>query len=328
MKDLESLQRVVEILENNAKSYGVTLVTKPYEEDPFLRQTTAHAAEALPYDGYDRASIIEMWKQELVSHSGLHLIFDIDENLVNTVAFWIEETNQFLQDKYHIPPEQIPTLDEVLLEGGPSKYYPLHFPNIWNTNASYYDPSSYEYLAEQWRHETAGNLVPPLLDGLDVTTLLAVVTSHAHILGGLTARPATKPVIEATHQQFQQYGFETDRNFPIIFRPKIVELSQAGQEKLKVLKELLTVVSSQSRIILLDDSISTARIISEYNQSAEPSKKIAYILNTMGPLTAPSKDILTNNTELSVTQGIFMIKDWSEMDDILTTIEIWHTQNS
>jgi len=295
---------------------------------------TSHETGAHPEHDYDRQGIINDWREQVATTNQLAIIFDLDENLVNTVLYWIEKTNELLVTEYQIAAGELPTPAQVLAEGGPSTYYPNHFSEIWITTQDANDKRSFEYMAEDWRHDTEGNLTPPLLPELGVSDLMATFAKHGKVLGGLTARPATPRVIEATHRQMMAAGFyNQETSLPIIFKPKNVPLSGSGSEKLLVISQIMPEASSAAQVVLFDDSLSTARVIGDHNEEAAPHKKIAYILNAQGPLTSPRMDENHQEYEglsaqLTPDRGIFVLRNWAEMDNILNQITAWHSQNS
>lgn len=263
--------------------------------------------------GYDRAIIQNSWKKLVSQNPGLHFILDLDENLYNTAGYWIDFSNRFLR-MYAGVSNNLPSKDEVYNAGGPSNYYPKHFPQVF--------PSSerYEILADEMRHRATPNRAGVAMHS-DMPWIFHELNNQGILLGGLTARPATAIVKKATEQQLATSGFPL---FDVIYKPLDIPRALVSQEKLGFLEEIVCDSNSLGTIVLIDDSMSTANIISERNCLHLKKRPLIQILNASGPLTRPK---MINDHEGKFTfnnnSGIFVMKDWGSLPETIENIKKW-----
>ncbi len=255
---------------------------------------------------YDSAKLFTQWKEQMQSQPGLHFLLDLDENLFNTVDYWIRLTNHLLHHKYGVPQSFLPSQATVLQAGGPSQYYFRAFPE--------YFPSyeSYDILADELRHRYWPNQAGPLMvENLD--EIFDLLSQEGNVLGGLTARPASTDVLLATQQQFSRAL--TRHPIPeVMYKPLFVAVQGASQEKLAVLRQLAG-ASADSVPVLIDDSLSTAQVLSQHNKE-QPHLPIMQILNGEGPFT---RGKLAHEPDLvNDLRGVFVMPHW---EDLRGTIE-------
>ncbi len=263
-------------------------------------------------EGYNPHLIKQHWKELVVRSPGLYFILDLDENLFNTAGHWVDFTNTFL--RIYAGTRDVPTKNEVYNEGGPSTYYPKHFPQIFPTS------DSYEKLADEMRHRAIPNRAGHPMHN-DMSWIHKILNERGVLLGGLTARPATTTVKKATEQQISASGLPT---FDILYKPLDVPLAQISQVKLRILEEIANDSNTQSILILIDDSMSTAQVIRKRNQHRGNKPPIIQILNKSGPLTKPR---LENDLEGQFTftpdDGIFIMDNWICLPETINVIKAW-----
>lgn len=263
---------------------------------------------------YSPDIIIDSWQRQVDTNDCLNFVLDLDENLFDTVFHWVKHTNRFLRMFGGIQSDELPSHKDVCVEGGPSVYYPHHFPDIFP------DINRYEILADELRHRKSGNVSGPPMSH-DIASVHEHITNAGTLLGGLTARPATDVVVGATRQQVRMH-FTTE--FPIIYKPTHIPLSKASTMKLDVLARLATPTSAGT-VVLIDDSISVARLIAEWNRTTQ-GKSIIQILNGAGPLTRPLLE--ADKFTLGDARGIFVMHTWDNLLQTIHAINDWlQTQN-
>lgn len=260
---------------------------------------------------YTPQSIEQNWSKQLAEKTGLHFILDLDENLFDTVTYWIKLTNRVLGLKFGVAQSSLPDRAEVLQAGGPSNYYHKKFPQIF--------PSfeAYEEFADECRHRYWANQAgPSMVDQMD--SVFDSLKSTGNLLGGLTARPANKATVLGTKIQLKQV-LQNHAVPEILFKPVDIPLARASQQKLKIM-ERLSYISSSSTLVLIDDSISTAKLLSEHNQQ-NPERPIVQILNGAGPLTTPK--LLEDPQLIDTMSGIFLMRDWSQLEQTIKEVSAW-----
>lgn len=268
---------------------------------------------------YDREAILLKWQEELTAAVGLAFILDLDENLFDTVNYWVAVTNRLLRLKFGVTVDKLPLPQQVYVEGGPSSYYYKHFPEIFPT----FD--SYELIIDELRHRTSPNLLPKKMHS-NMDNLLDQLQDNGLLLGGLTARPDNLHTVTATARQFQK-NLSRHTSPVIVHRRISTPMAQAGQEKLQVLDHLSTTANEKAILALIDDSLSTALILSVYNIKAREKglKPIIQFVNGIGQLTAPKLEseaqLFANNS------GIFLMKDWDNLPEVIQEAQTWLLNN-
>jgi hypothetical protein len=254
--------------------------------------------------GYNPLEIKEKWRH-LIEQPGLYIVFDADENKFDTASHWVDFTNRFLRLYAAIPEERTPSYEDVWKEGGPSHYYPTHFPEVFP------DFDSYEKLADEMRHRFAPNHKGEAMHGTErivsIKQMYEYLASVGTILGTLTARPATAVVKRATEQQFRNAEIPV---LDVIYKPVEVPLKDSSIEKLRILQP-----------VLIDDSVSTAKIIKDYNSTRGNNRPIIQILNTSGVLTKPA--IEKNGFTAQLQDGIFIMQSWDDLPNVIEEINSW-----
>lgn len=260
---------------------------------------------------YDPDQIINRWREKIAgSKAELFFILDLDENLFNSAAHWVTFSNTFLRLFAAIDLERLPTEEVVMAVGGPSTYYPLFFPDVFPTT------EAYEVLADEMRHRYAPNRLGKAMHP-NLSELISQLNGVGEVLGGLTARPETQVVRDATKAQLHPVEME------VVYKPVNRPLAEASREKIERLETLSH--ASSGVVVLIDDSLSTAKVISEWNKSRNSvqSQPIVQILNGLGPLTAPKLE--QGLVDLDQLEGVFLLSDWSDLDQVITDIQSWLT---
>lgn len=270
--------------------------------------TLYKTSERTSPQSYNPTSILNAWHDQIASQPGLHIILDIDENLTNTVSYWVRASNRFLRMYGSVASNRLPTVEEVCQEGGPSVYYPGHFPDVFDS------PELYEKLMDEWRHRRGPNYVSRPMHQ-DMTWIYHQIRSKANFLGAITARSATEVVIGATQDLLTSLSLP---QFPIIYKSPSTPLSAASSEKLVHLERLVE-GSPQGRVVLIDDSISTAELVAQRNRRSPRLAQLMYILNASGPLTKP----ILNRGEFTVSpgDGIVIMESWEHLPIVLNGLK-------
>lgn len=264
-------------------------------------------------EGYNPNLIKNNWKESVARNPGLYFILDLDENLFNTAGHWVDFSNTFLRIYAGIKTD-LPTKDEIYRDGGPSSYYPNHFSQVFPTS------ESYEKLADEMRHRAIPNRAgAPMYK--DMPWIYKTLSKQGKLLGGLTARPATIIVKKATEQQIVASGLPL---FDVIYKLLDVPLAQASQAKLRILEEITDDPDTQGILVIIDDSLSTAKIISERNHRRGGKRPIIQILNASGPLTKPKiESDPEGKFTFTMNDGIFIMEDWNLLPETINHVKSW-----
>lgn len=239
-------------------------------------------------------------KNLLESNCSKVLILDLDETVTNTVLLWVKLLNRLLKKRGNSL--ELPTLTQVQIVGGTDFIY---------NSENYFGEQDYSLLMALLRGLIVPNLyAPPTEDNIE-QILEKLKASDIEPIGAITARPNTTRVLTATNLYFAKNNFP---NIPVVARPEdTVPLSQTTPWKLEQLM-VLNSLDESKRVIIIDDSISLARKIAEYNSHNGMSKHIIQVLYP-GPLTIGK--IVSGEIKENKDEGIF-ISNWQ---NLLATVE-------
>jgi len=273
------------------------------------------------------AQVLESWKAHLQT-PGFHVLLDLDENLFDTFSYWVRLINRYLRLRFQLPFEQLPLATEVARYGGPSTYYPQFFPDIFSDDIHH--ERAFEHLAEEMRFRYNANRAGPPMIPAELSQFLEELAAFGQVLGGLTARPDVPAVRRATEKQ-------TNNLFPVLYRSPEIPVQQASQEKLRILEfltdfpqdsseEILKETERLGCLVLVDDSLSTARTLGKanaqrLNQGEKRTHLPIQILNSMGPLTSPQLE--QGNFSLEGLEGIFLMNSWRQLPELFQQIQLW-----
>lgn len=269
---------------------------------------------------YRPDEIVSSWESSMAT-PGAHVLLDLDENLFDTVQTWITTTNRFLHSVAKIPEENLPDIQTVLNAGGPSKFYPNEYPDLFpkvtdprtGTVIDSYD----EYFADILRHLGRPNQVSPNIVE-DLPSVVATINEQGTFLGALTARGSTTVVVENTQKQLKRAGLASVK---IVFKREEVPLKKASQEKLQILERLAEAGGAEGYIVIIDDSISTANLIAGYNRTRGDKRPIIQIVYGGASLTKPR--IERGEFSEDPDNGVFIMHDWKDLQSALERVDIW-----
>ncbi len=236
-----------------------------------------------------------MQRQFRQMEAGFGIVSDIDETVVDTVGRhvgFVTRAAQLAGFK-----GTLPTLDEIKAAGGTAEY-----ARIFGMTAG-----EWEEIMIRVRERRFVNEKADLYHQDTVQTLL----NGGELLGFLTAKPGTDRTLAATQRDLiHRLGFP-DR--PVILRPNSVPLSQTSEWKIETLAAIKG--TTPKGIVLVDDSLSTAKAIIEHNRKAGAVDIMQIVYK--GPLTAPALESGTFVPDESL--GIYAA-DWDEMPEVFDRI--------
>ncbi|QQS43337.1 hypothetical protein IPM65_04215 [Candidatus Roizmanbacteria bacterium] len=239
-------------------------------------------------------ALYEMQQHFQKMDAGFGIVSDIDETVVDTVGRHV----MFVSRGAKLAGFQgtLPTLEEIKAAGGTAEY-----ARVFGMSADEWEEIMKRVRERQFVNEKA-NLYHPKT----VKTLL----NGGELLGFVTAKPGTERTLAATQRDLtQRLGFPER---PVILRPNSVPLSQT-EWKIETLCAIKGI--SPKGIVLVDDSLSTARAIAAHNQEAG-KLDIMQILYK-GPLTVPALESGKFIPDESL--GIYAA-DWDEMPEVFDRI--------
>lgn len=248
----------------------------------------------------NQTAVDTMSKQLAGMNSHFGVVLDCDETLYNTVA----RHYRFIQlaSRFGILPqlENFPTYDDVVHGGGTGFF----------ADAFVMSADDWEARMVDIRARRAINRNSPLLHP-DVAQIVGGIEP---LLGYVTAKPGTPRVHRIATQDLSTRKFP---DLPMVLRPEGVPLSKTAQWKIETMEHIIG--KSGKRMVIIDDSISTARVVEEYNQT-HGKVRIAQVLYP-GPLTSGKLD--SGEYVPSHEHGI-VVADWNTIPQVIATInELW-----
>lgn len=249
-------------------------------------------------------ALFEMQRHFRQMDAGFGIVSDIDETVVDTVSRHVG----FVTRGAKLAGFQgtLPTPEEIKAAGGTADY-----ARVFGMTAD-----DWEEIMKRVRERRFVNEKADLYHPETVQTLL----NGGELLGFVTAKPGTERTLAATQKDLtQRLGFPER---PVILRPNSVPLSQTSEWKIETLAAIKG--TSPKGIVLVDDSLSTARAIAEHNRQAG-AVDIMQILYK-GPLTLPA--LQSGKFIPDESLGIYAA-DWDEMPEVFDRIreQCHHTQN-
>lgn len=239
------------------------------------------------------------------------IIQDIDEVLYETTRAHYDVMTQAAIAR-GADPRQLPTYEEMCLKGG-SDYFKGFFGDV--------DDEEWQRLAEVARCYGPSNGQAPLMEEGVREKMRIVLAQEGVTLGCyLTATPGRLDV-----RSVRQNAMFASGNFseaPMIMRPIETPIQETGTWKMQYLLEFATAaLPGDNIIILIDDSLSTAKLVQEkniqrINEGLPPIIQIVY----PGPITKPKLDKLAS--VLSEDNGIYIAHNgWDQIPEIIERIK-------
>lgn len=233
---------------------------------------------------------IKLRLQHADLNSPVLTLVDIDENLVHTIGRLINGINKGARilgfDK------QLPPHKEIIENGGTHNYASIFgmTPEDWEEVMIKIRRSPYvNEKADQYHPE-----LEKILENLDV-------------VGYLSARPATLQTFESTSRDLFRFRNLPER--PVVLRPESLPITEASIWKSNlILEEFGPYVSQGAKLILVDDSISTAKAITKINGSY--GQPIINQILFKGPLTIP---VLESGKYTPKEEDGIYVSDWENM---------------
>lgn len=223
--------------------------------------------------------------------------FDIDETLVDTIGKFISGINRgarILGFNGELPPQQ------DILENGGTHYYASIFrmqPEDWEEVMIRIRRSPYVNEKARSYHHNISNFL-----------------NDFGVVGYISARPATEKTFDSTYRDLFK-----SRNFPerpVVLRPETFPITEASTWKSNLILDEFGQYTFGAKIILVDDSISTARAVTEINRSCG-QPKINQILYK-GPITVPVLE--SGKYQPKEEDGIY-VSDWDTMQTTFDRIK-------
>lgn len=227
------------------------------------------------------------------------MIWDIDETVVDTIGNHTKLITRGASMLGYKDP--LPSREEIISQGGTSAYAELFglTPQEWESRMERIRDSKYVNSGADMYHPEVAQLLPTLED--------------TKLLGFVTARPGSEKTLLVTEEDlFNRVGLPKR---PVILRPESVSLADTSSWKLAILKQIAQ-QDDQKRVVLIDDSISTAKTVMEYNSRNGENPIIQVIYK--GPLTKPLID--NGDFQINTQMGIYTA-DWQEMPTIMNQIQ-------
>jgi hypothetical protein len=231
------------------------------------------------------------------------IISDIDELHVDTVTLYEQLLNRHIRMMGH----PACTSQEVRAAGGTQVAYRKYYPELTD--------EQWDHFMERVRMSNMVNRNGDLYHPEQIRIANEIFAS-ANFLGYMTARPLTERVIKTTEKDlFERLGLPCAQ---VMLRPEDVKPEQSGIWKVKQMHAIRTAAGVQ-HLILVDDSISTAKQVSRYNAEIGENGIIQVLFK--GPLTTPALQAGTFVPDQSL--GIYAA-DWDEMPVVFDRIrEQW-----
>jgi len=223
------------------------------------------------------------------------IISDIDETVVDTVGRhvgFITKAAQLAGFK-----GALPSVEEIKAAGGTADYACVFGMT----------PEGWEKIMQRVRERRFVNEKADLYHPKTRETLM----NGGELLGFVTAKPGTDRTLAATQRDLtERLGFPER---PVILRPNSVPLSQTSEWKIETLSAIKGM--TPKGIVLVDDSLSTARAIAEHNTREGKIDLIQVVYK--GPLTAPALE--SGKFVPDESLGIYAA-DWDEMGQVFDRI--------
>jgi hypothetical protein len=232
------------------------------------------------------------------------IVSDIDETVVDTVGRHVGFVTRGAQLAGF--KGALPTLEEIKAAGGTADY-----ARVFGMSGD-----EWEEIMKLVRERRFVNEKAALYHPNTVQTLL----NCGELLGFVTAKPGTDRTLAATQRDLtQRLGFPER---PVILRPTSVPLSQTSEWKIDTLAAIKG--TSPKGIVLVDDSLSTARAIAAHNHKAGKTDLMQIVYK--GPLTVSSLE--SGKFVPDESLGIYAA-DWDEMPGVFDRIreQCHHIQN-
>lgn len=249
------------------------------------------------------------------------VLFDKDEMLVDTIRRHVEFINlagRMNASRYGVA--FTPLSYEAVVAGGGSGIF----------NKAFGIPADrWEELHERERATRRVNSgAPTYTDNLQ--EIVRAIYDRSEVLGYMTATPIGVPDSRGRlydtetyvkQDLFTRLGLPHE---PTILRPADVPASQAGPWKLEMLEQIRA-ANPQIPVMLVDDSLSTAKLVAQVNSQRSPGEvPLVQIVMADGTLTRPKIDSgsFTAQPEL----GIY-VAGWEELPAVIDQIQTqWHHQ--
>ncbi len=226
-------------------------------------------------------------------------ISDIDELHVDTVTLHERLLNRHIR----LMGYSGCTSDEVRAAGGTQIAYRKFYPQL--------NDEQWDQFMERVRMSNMVNRNGDLYHPEQVRIANEVFGS-GNFLGYMTARPYTEQVVNTTEKDlFDRLGLLCA---PVMLRPEGVRPEESGIWKVEQMHAIRTAAGVQN-MILIDDSISTAKQVVRYNEELGQIgiRQILY----KGPLTVPS--LQSGKFVPDESLGIYAA-DWDEMPEVFDRI--------
>lgn len=226
-------------------------------------------------------------------------VSDIDELHVDTVTLHEQLLNRHIRLMGH----PACTSEEIRASGGTQIAYRRFYPHL--------NDEQWDQFMERVRMSNMVNKNGDLYHPEQVRIANEVFAS-GNFLGYMTARPYSERVADTTEKDlFERLGL---CSAPVMLRPVGIRPEQSGIWKVEQMHAIRTAAGVQ-RMVLIDDSISTAKQVERYN--VELGQVCISQILYKGPLTVP---VLESGKYIpDEAHGIYTA-DWDEMVQVFDRI--------
>ena len=233
---------------------------------------------------------IKLRLQDADLNSPVLTFLDIDETLVHTIGNLINGINRganILGFNNQLPPHK-----DIIQNGGTNIY-----ASIFGMNAEDWEEVMIKIRRSPYVNEKADQYHPELKKILEILD----------VVGYISARPATLKTFASTLRDL--FRFRNLPKRPVVLRPESLPITEASIWKSNlILEEFGPYVSQGARLVLVDDSISTAKAITKINESH--SQPIINQILFKGPLTMP---VLESGKYTPKEEDGIYVSDWENM---------------
>lgn len=271
------------------------------------------------YSAFTEAAIQQMEQEHANGPEAGSIICDKDEMFGDTVENHTSIINRF-GERHLQKGKRLPTYEEVIAAGGTGKIYAELFgqsPDEWE--------ATMEHIRSLHSICYGSRTYSPRLN-----EIMGEVVQMSTMLGYVTATPAG--VVDRRGNIYRTQRFVERDLFqrlqlprkPAILRPATIHSSKSGEWKTGILERIRS-ANPAKPVTLIDDSLSTAKVIAAANAQRAPGEvPLFQIVMSEGSLTRPK---IESGAFTSVPELGIYIADWDHVPEVLNQIQTqWNPQ--
>lgn len=232
-------------------------------------------------------------------------VFDMDDTLTETLLRWVK----FMVRTIYGGKDLASHLDRILQSNNPFGLLRKEFGD-----------EKFTELEQYLRFSRWGNSYGKPVDPAIPELLAHVLERDGNVLGVLTARPDTPEVIQHTHSWIQQQELLAD--LPLYHAPAALNHAQTQVWKVDDVLGNVRKATDNSPLMLIDDSVSTAARVEQWNRDHTDYLPIIQIL------------LETSLTQVAIAEkypalqkgqsfGVFVAKNWSQIPAEVHKARVW-----